>query len=364
MRILCVIDNLGAGGAQRQLVNLACGFKSHGHVVEFYVYYPHDHFRPQLDKENIPVHLGRKPSRFSLKPIVDLRRCIRSGKYERVIAFLETPAVYAQLAGLGISNVKLLISERSICTCPKPSIARRFKSHLHRLAQWTVCNSHTQRNWLADHFPFLLPKLHVIWNGIDLNKFSFSKNTFQRNGSRLTLVGIGRISPAKNLTGLVEALNLCLARGMNVSLHWVGRADDKGYLKRVCDQINSTAAKSAWRWLGESREIPALMLQYDALIIPSLWEGMPNVLGEALASGLPVLASNVSDNPMLVQDGVTGILFKPNQPKDIMHAIHRFSELDASNRVNMVVAGRAFAERELALDKCVMKYESLLDSHP
>ena len=106
--------------------------------------------------------------------------------------------------------------------------------------------------------------------------------------------------------------------------------------------------------------MPELMRRYDALVLPSMWEGVPNVVCEALASGLPVLASDVSDIPLLLQDGVNGFLFAPHKVEGIAGAIIRFGALPASGRGAMATAGRAFAETRLSLAQCTDCYERLL----
>jgi glycosyltransferase involved in cell wall biosynthesis len=108
------------------------------------------------------------------------------------------------------------------------------------------------------------------------------------------------------------------------------------------------------------KDIPELLHRYDALILPSLWEGLPNVVCEALAAGLPVLASDVSDNARLVQHGVTGFIFDPKQPDAIANAISQFAVLDQDTRARFGRAARAFAEKELSLAACTTAYERLL----
>jgi len=72
MKLLFVIDNLGSGGAQRQMINLARELKTRGHHVEFFVYYPHDHYLPLLDEVGIPVHFHLKTFRYSIAPLFEV----------------------------------------------------------------------------------------------------------------------------------------------------------------------------------------------------------------------------------------------------------------------------------------------------
>lgn len=358
MKILCVIDNLDCGGAQQQLVNLACGLKRHSHHVEFFTYYPQNYFKPELDQADIPTHQCIKINQFSPTPVRELRRLIRNGAFDVVIAFLETPAAYAEIACIGISSVRVIVSERSSVMDGKISIGRLAKSRLHLLAHCVVVNSNAHRDWMAMRFPYLSNRLITIWNGVDTEIFH-PTDRGSRSGT-LKLLGVGRITPAKNLRGLVHALEECRRKNLRVELDWAGKADNQVCHRDVLSAIEDHQLGRNWHWLGVRKDIPALLHQYDALILPSLWEGLPNVVCEALASGMPVLASDVSDNARLVQHGVTGLIFDPKQPDAIANAISQFAALDQDTRARFGRAARAFAEKELSLATCITAYERLL----
>jgi glycosyltransferase involved in cell wall biosynthesis len=100
----------------------------------------------------------------------------------------------------------------------------------------------------------------------------------------------------------------------------------------------------------------------DAVLLASWYEGCPNVICEAMACGKPVLASAVSDNPLIVEDGVTGLLFDPRSPGDIAEAIEEFAAMSLERRHTMGVAGRRRAETFFDLDSCSRQYEELLAS--
>jgi glycosyltransferase involved in cell wall biosynthesis len=171
MKVLCVIDDLGSGGAQRQLVNVARGLAARGHHLELFTYYAGAHFLPLLNAAGIRVHVREKTRRYSIAPVRELRRLIAGGGFDTVLAFLETPVVYSELATRGLRGVRLVVSERNTFPGGRVSVSRALKSQLHRAADAVVANTHTHRDWMARRFPFLAPKLSVIWNGVDLDEF-------------------------------------------------------------------------------------------------------------------------------------------------------------------------------------------------
>lgn len=358
MRVVCVIDDLGSGGAQRQLVNLARGLARRGHAVTFFTYHDDGHFRPELDEVGIPVRCVPKAHRFSLAPVGALRRVVREWRAEAVVAFLETPAVYAELACVG-AGVRLLVGERNSVVGDTVGFVRRAKSRLHGLADLVVANSIAHRDWMARHFPYLDGCLHAIWNGIDLEQFAAAPLPAP-TGDEVRLLGIGRIARAKNIPRLIRAVAAARAAGAAVRVDWVGRVDEPEEQANADQALRDTGLGDAWAWLGERRDIPRLLAEHDALVAPSLWEGLPNVVCEALACGRPVLASRVADNARLVEDGVRGVTFEATHETAITDALRHFARLSFDARATMGREARRFAERHLSIDRNVDAYEQLL----
>jgi len=238
-------------------------------------------------------------------------------------------------------------------------MGRYLKSQLHRKADAVVSNSHAQQWWLASRFPFLRPKLRTIWNGIDTAVFRPSNSPAMSSGT-LRLLGAGRIHHQKNLVTLAQALGHCIRQGMAVTLDWVGRVEEESYYQEVLSAIADAGVASRWQWLGERKDIADLMPRFDALILPSLYEGLPNVACEALASGLPVLISDVSDNSLLVPPGERGFTFPPDRFEAIAGAIGQFASLSSLERNRMARSARSFAEQNLSITACVDAYEKLL----
>jgi glycosyltransferase involved in cell wall biosynthesis len=111
--------------------------------------------------------------------------------------------------------------------------------------------------------------------------------------------------------------------------------------------------------LGERTDVPELLSNHHALILGSFYEGLPNAICEALASGRPVLASDIGDHPILIQNNKTGFLFDPNKPEDIAECIYKFTQLSQKELTAMGHKARQFAEKHLSTDVGVTAYENL-----
>jgi GalNAc-alpha-(1->4)-GalNAc-alpha-(1->3)-diNAcBac-PP-undecaprenol alpha-1,4-N-acetyl-D-galactosaminyltransferase len=369
MNLLFVIDSLGSGGAQRQMVNLAVGLNAHGHRVDFYVYYPqHRHFASQLQDSGLKVHGFKKQGRYDWRPVSHLRQLMRIGEYDLALAFLATPAFYLELAALG-TKIPVVVSERSVYVAQKLGIRSWFLQQLHRLSNHITVNSHHQFKNMAHMFPWMRPKLSVIYNGIDLNIFypDHRHTTVMRRNKPFRFLAIGSVLPNKNPFALAQAfVNLMSLQPElvdQIAISWAGKITDDFMSQREFARTNALlqeeGLQESWYWLGERSDVPELLRSADALIHPAFYEGLPNAICEALASGLPVLASNIGDHPRLIEDGKTGFLFSAQDPESISHAICKFCNLSKAVRKQMSMNARCSAEEALSMEQFVLAYENL-----
>ncbi len=379
MRLLFVIDNLGSGGAQRQMANLALELSRRRHRIELFVYYPgYNHFAGRLHDAGIPIHSRPKRGRFSVGPLRELCALVKRHPYDAVLAFLPTPSFYAEIAHLRVRRLPLVVSERFMYTSESLSPATWVLQQAHRLADHVAVNSHHQRERMERMFPWMRGKLTTIYNGVDLARFvpqwdagpqthNSSALGSPSNGQsgRLRLLVLSSVVPKKNAVGFVRGF----ARyrelyGDTCAVRWAGVVtSDTVSQKEFAEAdrlLSNLGLHDQWEWLGERKDVPELLGACDALIHPSFYEGLPNAICEALACGKPVLASAVCDHPRLVQEGVTGFLFDPGSADDIAQAIHRCRLLSVEKRLQMGRQARAYAERELSLDGCARRYEELL----
>ncbi len=367
MRLLFIIDNLNSGGAQRQLVNLAIGLHRKNHQVEFFVYHPQDFYGPSLSALNIPIHRHYKRSRFSPAVFAALRDVLKTNPYDVMVSFLKTPNFYAEIVKLlsGPKSPQLVVSERYCESTKGRYFHTRALRQFHRAADYVTVNSHHQRHALEDRHAWIRPKIATIYNGVDLKVFHPGPSMPSGNG-QLTLLAVASVTERKNGMRLIQALDIAREKyNILPKVHWIGEhqmhlAERRNTSERWREEIKRLHLETQWEWSEPKSDIPQWMRSCDALIHPSYLEGLPNVVCEAMASGLPPLVSDTLDNPLMVEEGISGFLFDPYSPESIADAMFRFSNLDAAARQQMGLAARSFAERELGLEKYVDQYEKLL----
>jgi glycosyltransferase involved in cell wall biosynthesis len=232
------------------------------------------------------------------------------------------------------------------------------------LADHITTNSHHQRERLQRLCPWAAHRVDTIWNGVDLARF---RPRAPRSSSRaLKLLVVSSVAPFKNGLRLIEALDILRSRyGLRPAITWLGEHQMNLPTRRAASEemrleIDRRGLADQWQWLDPTPDVPLVMQQHDALVHPSYLEGLPNVVCEALACGLPVLASDVLDHPRLVQEGLTGLLFDPYDASSLAVAIQHYSEMTRPQRTAMGSAARAFAELHLSMDRYVSAYEQLL----
>jgi glycosyltransferase involved in cell wall biosynthesis len=364
MKILLVIDHFGSGGAQRQLVNLALSLDDRGHRVEIFIYYPaHAFFRAPVDQAGIRVHELRKGRGFSFRVLRRLAGLLRTERYDGVISFLDSPNVYAELASTVSPGTRLIVSERGSHHTDRNRAEGLLRRVLHRRADVVVANSHSHEEWLARH-AWLRGRTTTIYNGYPIGPRS---PVTVSEVPPLRLLVIGRVGPEKNGLRLMEALSLLHERGRDVPyVAWVGAQDQRpaglAYRRELDRRLAAhPEVKAKWMWLGERSDIPELLEAHHALIHPSLHEGLPNVVCEAFIAGRPVLASNVCDHPLLVEEGDRGFLFDPEDACSIAEAIERLSAVSSEQLKELSANARRYAEENLGLDRMTAAYEFLLN---
>jgi glycosyltransferase involved in cell wall biosynthesis len=365
MRILLIIDDLGSGGAQRQLVNLAKGLKFQHEKVGIFIYNPAGNFFiSEVLKSKIEIHVTDYNKGFSFKTIYSLYKIIIRHKYTHIISFLDTPNFYAEITSLFLPKIKVLVSERSSRLHENNLFFSFIKRLFHLRAKYVIANSHSHAVWLKK-FIWLKNKIKVVYNGYDFHVYN-SYNNHRYNLNNLLVVG--RISKEKNGLNLIKALDLFhKKRGFSPKLNWVGRVDNSKnkesyYFKMQNELERLPHVKSNWNWLGERHDITNLLNNHKALILASFYEGLPNVICEAFSCGLPVIASNVCDNPFLVSSNKRGFLFDPNDINEIEEAIWKIVTMESFDWISMSKNAVEYSHLKLDIRTMTNSYQNLLNS--
>jgi len=362
MKILCVIDSLGSGGAQRQLVGLAKGFKEKGDDVSFLVYHNENFFKNLLDEAGIQVNEIIE-SNYLIR-LYKMRKFIRKGTFDVVLSFLEAANFICEISALPVRKWKLIVGERSANPDILKSIKLRFYRWFHFLADYVIANSLENLKMVKKINP-LLPesKCKVISNIVDLSQWKPSPEYRPLRHNSLKLLVAGTHLFNKNLNGLIEGVNaLDSNEKQKIIIDWYGKIGSDLSYKKGRDLITKYSLEKIFNFYPETLDLPSKMQEADVIGLFSFYEGLPNVVCEGMATGKPIIASNVSDIPLLISSQ-NGFICDPNDSKSITDALKNSLTLSKTHLKQMGEASRNYAMVLFSRDIILRKYNILMDSN-
>jgi glycosyltransferase involved in cell wall biosynthesis len=282
-----------------------------------------------------------------LEAVVVQRRCERSGiRHVHVHLDGTAPAVGLLVAHLG--NGRDAGAPWSFSMTVHGSkeffdVARQRLARKVRAARFVVCVSDFTRSQLmalVDEAHW--PKLRVVHCGIDPEHFAPPEAP--RAAGPVRVLTVGRLDNMKGVSILLEAIAQLRLRGVHAALTVVGDGPKREELQRLADR-RSVGAHVIWAGSVGQDAIREHYRSADIFCLPSLAEGLPVVLMEAMSTALPVVANHITGIPELVEHEVSGLLVRPGRTDLLAGALERLAR-DADLRARMGRAGRETVRRE------------------
>ena len=221
--------------------------------------------------------------------------------------------------------------------------------------------SEASRKYLVEKLKYDPDKVVTVYNGTDIASWPLSKVDRERVRGKLglgpehVLIGaVGRLDEQKGHRFLLEAIAQ-LKAAHKVKLAIVGEGPLRGELEALARSLH---LEHDVVFPGELQNIPVWLSAFDIFVQPSLWEGLPNALLEAMGMGLPVIATKVDGVPELVQHDVNGLLVEAGQPQGLFMAIQDLA-LDAAFRGRLASAAKRTIQEKFKLADMIANYEKL-----
>ena len=355
MRIQFFITGLGPGGAERQLTGLASMLTGKGYEVEV-CWYTDINFYEQYLLQN-SVACRRLYTRNHFKKIWNIKSAIKAFRPDVVISFLDGPNTICPLMKILNRRFKLIVSERN--TTLIQDWRSRLRFALYRWADRIVPNSDSQKQFILNHYPAYVQKTITITNFTDLHVFNCPEQSY----SEITNIMVAaRLTEPKNVKRFISAISILHKRNVNIRVKWFGKAFLQTYEKECEELVKAEGLTDIFQIMPPTRNIVEEYKACDVVCLPSLHEGFPNVVCEAMSCGRPVLCSNICDNSTLVSDGLNGYLFDPYSPKDMADKIEKFCSLSKENKILMGRNSRQKAEKILSKERFLNRYVELIES--
>lgn len=223
-------------------------------------------------------------------------------------------------------------------------------------------------HWLVETVGVAPTCITQIYNGVNIARFKPHDGNRVRlgppgfmRGSEFVIGSVGRMAEVKDFPTLIRAFIklVKLVPNGRERLRLVIVGD--GPTRAQCEELVRSKKAEHLIWLaGEHEEVPDMLRAFDLFALPSLGEGISNTILEAMASGLPVIATHVGGNPELVEEGVTGLLVPPGEPDAMAQALLKYLE----NPVRIDIQGRTArlrAETRFSLESMTQDYLGVYD---
>ena len=352
VRIGLVIGQLTYGGAEGQLYELARGVSRQREV---FVYCLSEQLGPYgrlLEAAGIPVRTLPARRHFDPARVVALSRWLRRDAIGLVHAFLFIASAYAYLATRLARGVPLVTSARNCKLEPSP-MRRSLMRRALRTSDAVICNSQEMARFATRHYRARRDRLHVVYNGVDAKRF------VPRDGPSEGLVigTVGRIEAQKNLDMFLQAASAVLRDRPDARFEILGEGTE---LPRLEARVSSLRLQHAVHFREATDDVPGFLRRLDQFWLTSDWEGTPNVVLEAMAAGVPVVATRVGGTSELIEDGRTGFLVDPG---DVGAISTRSLELAAEPTLGESVAAnaRSAVEERFSLAAMVANTSAVYD---
>lgn len=367
LRLLEVITGLARGGAETQVVALALGLRARGWNVRVVSLLQPEAFVEELEGAGIPVvSLGMRRGQPSPQAVLRLAALFRRWRPHVVHSHMIHANLLARVAR-ALAPVPVLISTAHSTLEVGRSFRTERSTHLaYRLTDFLA--DMTTQVAKEGYERFLRggaarpDKLVYLPNAVDTHRFAPRPEVRQPKRQELGLgeefiwLAVGRLEEAKDYPTLLRAFALVRERHPQARLLVVGAGSLEEQVKRLASELG---LGESVRFLGLRTDIPELMNAADAYVMSSAWEGMPMVLLEAHASGLPIVATDVGANRDVVRDGVSGYLVPQKHPEALAAAMNRLMFLEPWKRVQMGFRGREWVEERFALERILDQWERM-----
>jgi len=358
LRVALALESSGPGGAEQMLLQLADELRRRGAEVVVVTLRP-GWMTGRAERAGHPVWIV--PQRRGLDPLwiprfaARLRRERIDVLHSHEFAMNVYGGAAARLAGLG--TVATLHGKQWATGHPRRALAYRV---LRRLGMRVVAVSHDLARFLEAGLGLAGGALAVVHNGIPIAQHGTrdaSRRSLRRElglaEDALLALAVGNLYPVKDHASLVRAVAGC--PGLAVAI--AGRGEEETRLRALARELG---VAERVHLLGLRDDVPELLAAADLFVHPSRSEGLPLAVLEAMAAGLPVVASRVGGIPEAVEDGVTGLLVPPEDPDALAAALGTLAS-DPPRRAALARAGRTRAEAEFSLAAMGGAYLALYD---
>ena len=347
LRVCHVSLTLKTGGLERILADLARHHNRDACLPEFVAIREVGRFADEIRSAGGTVHLLKPAGR--LGQIAQMRTLFRKRQFDVVHTHNTYPHLYASIAAR-LAGVPVVVNTRHGQRAGHGWKSRTQFRWATRLVDRIIAVSDDAAGLCIEADGVPAKKVQRIWNGIDLSDFAYTGP-----GPSMTAISVARLSAEKDFPTLLRAVQLVVKNRPDFRLIIVGGGPERQRLDQLTAELK---IEDQVQFLGERTDVPDLLPQSGFFISSSLTEGISLTLLEAMAVGLPVVATAVGGNPEIVIPDTTGYLVPAQDPKSLADAIERMCR-DQGQWARMGQAGRDRVTECFDVHRMAADYEQL-----
>jgi glycosyltransferase involved in cell wall biosynthesis len=361
MRILLVVSRLEAG-IGRLVFNLARAMSASQQVTicELYKESEWGWHRKAREYGVEVVSLGRQ-GRYDLSTLPRLLQLTLQLRPDVVNGFDKTSSIHAALAATLTRGPVRVTSVNGMISGFRSWWQYGQKMTFHLSDGVIACSTPLQAKCLQQA-PFIKEHLVRIYNGIPVSEYTIRDQSPARQSQADSPWYAGSVGalydPVKGLEYALRAVQVARAEGKDIRLKVIGEGPLRPAMEALSAKLGISQVVEFTGWVPNIEEY---LLQTDAFVLPSLSEGLPTALLEAMAMGLPAIASGVGGVPEVVQDRISGYLVPAGDVQALAQAM-LLMEADRAATSRMGQAGRLRVEKLFAIEKSAQEYISFYTS--
>lgn len=307
----------------------------------------------ELEEAGIPVHCVGKARRIDLGAFARTVRFLRAERPDLLNTHLWTADFWARIAGILAGVPVMVVTEHNVDRWKSP-FRRAVDRLLFRFTTAAICVGGEVRDFYVQEVRLPPEKITVIPNAIDLRHFARAAAGGGRirgecgvGDAEFLFVCAARLHPQKAHAVLLEAMSLLRERTASpCRLLLVGDGQERQPLEALTERLG---LRREVLFLGPRTDVPAILRDADAFVLSSDYEGLSLAILEAMASSLPVVATDVGANSTVVENGRTGFIVPPRNPELLAGGMLRLVE-DRALAAAMGRAGRAVVQERYSIE--------------
>ena len=361
-KILQVIATLVISGAEGQLFELVRRMDKGKYSIIVCVLRERGYYAQKLEELGIKVVELRKNKRLDLGMFFKLVRLMKVEKIDLVHTYMFTSNTWGRFAAL-LAGVPIIIAGERGAARWKSKFYLLIDRVLARFSDKIMANSNGVVDFYVSESGISRDKFLVVHNGVDVDKFRRQqislkiKQELNIPQGNAVIGTIGRLMAQKGYKFFLMAAKLIQQRFPSVNFLIVGEGLELEELRSLSHKLEIADNVI---FAGFRDDIPEILSIFDIFVSSSLYEGLPNVVLEAMASGLPVVATNVEGSSEVVIDGKTGFLVPAKNYMILAEKVLFFLEnVDLARKMGQM--GKERVEKEFSFDKMVREMCSFYD---